>query len=29
MYGIVSIAEGPLGAQIERAWTDLRAKHSP
>ena len=29
MYGIVSIVEGPLGAQIEHAWTDLRAKHGP
>lgn len=29
MYGIVSIVEGPLAAQIERAWATLRAKHGP
>ena len=29
MYGIVTIVEGALGAQIERAWEELRAKHGP
>ena len=29
MYGIVTIVEGAEGAQITRAWEELRAKHGP
>ena len=29
MYGIVTIVEGAAGAQIERAWEDLRTAHGP